>query len=293
MELHQLRYFLAVVEAGSFSRAAEQCHVAQPSLSQQIKKLESGLGQVLFDRLARGVELTDAGRALLPRARLILAEVRQAEEGLQGEVETGCGPLAVGAIPTMAPYLLPPVLKLFLKEYPGCRLTVHEDLTERLMEAVVDCRLDCAVMSTPVDHELLEVEVLAREKLLVAASVDYDLPPADRLTLEDIRSEPAIVVHEMHCLGQQIRDFCSAHRLSQRIVCRGNQLSTVLSLVELGLGVSLVPEMCARQDRSRRRRYVPVRGEGPEREIAVVWRSDRSRSWLAKQFVALLSKQVA
>ncbi len=293
MELHQLRYFVAVVEAGSFSRGAERCHVAQPSLSQQIKKLESNLGHALFDRLGRGVELTDAGRALLPRARRILAEVRVVEDGLQEDVEAGCGPLAVGAIPTMAPYLLPPVLKRFLPAHPGCRLTVREDLTERLMEAVMDCELDCAVTSTPVEHDHLEVEVLGREPLLLAAARDYALPPAERLTLADLKGEPAIVIHEMHCLGQQIQDFCAARQLRQRIVCRGTQLDTVLRLVTLGLGISLVPAMCARQDRSKTRRYLPIQEGGPERDIAVAWRADRSRTWLAERFVTLLAEQVA
>ena len=118
MELHQLLYFVAVAETGGFSRAAERCHVAQPSLSQQVQKLEHELGQPLFDRLGRGVTLTEAGRALLPRARVILAEVQQIKRSLRQEIQDGYGQLAVGVIPTVAPYLLPGIIRRFSELYP-------------------------------------------------------------------------------------------------------------------------------------------------------------------------------
>ena len=117
MELHQLYYFVAVAETGGFSRAAERCNVAQPSLSQQIKKLEQELGQQLFDRLGRTVALTEAGQVLLPRARSILAEVEHIERRLSREIDEGYGQLAVGFIPTIAPFLLPNVIKRFAENF--------------------------------------------------------------------------------------------------------------------------------------------------------------------------------
>jgi LysR family hydrogen peroxide-inducible transcriptional activator len=293
MEIHQLRYFVAVAEAGSFSRAAERCYVAQPSLSQQVKKLEASVGHLLFDRLSHGVVLTEAGRALLPRARRILAEVQEARAALKEDLETGAGLLAVGAIPTMAPYLLPPVLCHFRRAYPNCELSVREDLTERLIEAVVDGELDCAVVSTPIDEPLIALEVLGSERLLFTASRGHPLPPADRVTLQFLREEPAIVLHEMHCLGQQIRDFCRAHQVNHRIVCRSTQLETVERLVSLDLGVSLLPEMAARADHADDRMYCTLAGADPRREIAVAWRRGRSRSTLARRFVELLSADLA
>ena len=150
MELHQLRYFVAVAETGGFIRAAQRCGVTQPSLSQQIRKLEGELKAKLFDRSSRGAIPTEAGRALLPRAQRILAEVRETMAGVKEDIEAGRGALSVGAIPTIAPYLMPPVLSRFLKDHPDCELTVREDLTDRLIEAVVDHELDAAVMSAPV-----------------------------------------------------------------------------------------------------------------------------------------------
>lgn len=289
MELHQLRYFVAVAETGGFVKAAQRCGVTQPSLSQQIRKLERELGVNLFDRSSRGAVPTEAGRALLPRAHRILADVREAMAGVKEDVDAGRGPLSIGAIPTMAPYLMPPVLSRFLRDHPECELTVREDLTERLIEAVIDHELDAAVMSTPVDHPALDVRVIGSEPLLVVAPAGSSLP--ERLRVEDLTDEPAVVLHEVHCLGQQIADFCSTARLRRRIVCRSTQLPTVLSLVGLGLGISIVPEMAARQDGDASRVYRPLQAR-PEREIAVVRRADRSVSVLCRRFLELLGEHL-
>lgn len=291
MELHQLRYFVAVAETGGFVRAAQRCGVTQPSLSQQIRKLEDELGVSLFDRSSRGAVPTEAGRALLPRAQRILAEVRETAAEVKEDVAAGRGPLSVGAIPTIAPYLMPAVLSRFLRDRPECELTVREDLTERLVEAVVDHELDAAVMSTPVDHPALDVEVIGREPLLVVAPAGSTLP--DRLRVADLAEQPAVVLHEVHCLGRQIADFCSAARVRRRIVCRSTQLPTVLSLVGLGLGVSIVPEMAARQDSDASRVYRPLQGRPrPQREIAIVRRADRSVSALCRRFLELVGEQL-
>lgn len=286
MEMHQLRYFTAVAELGSFSRAAKQCEVAQPSLSQQIKRLEESLGTRLFDRLGRRIAMTDAGRALLPRAKRILAEVRDATEHLNDD-DLGTS-LNIGAIPTMAPYLLPAPLKAFLSEHPKCQLTVREDFTERLVEALVECELDCAIMSTPIDHELIETEVIATERLLVVTPRQFAVPDTEHLRLADLRHQPTIVLHEMHCLGQQITDFCAQRRVSPRIVCRSTQLTTVLRLVGLGMGISLVPEMCANAETQRDLQFLPITRGGPNRDIAIAWRSGRSRSRTAEAFAQVL-----
>lgn len=294
MEISQLRYFLAVAETGSISRAALRREVAQPSLSQQIRKLEEQLGHRLFDRLARGVVLTEAGRALVPYARRILAEVNAIESVIQSDLKAGRGTLRVGAIPTMAPFLLPPLVERFSGTFPDCQLTLREDFTERLVEALMDQELDLGIMSTPIEPEVLQLEVLGRERLVVASHRDYTPPrSAARLAISDLQDQPVVVLHEIHCLGAQIESFCSARRVKRSIVCRTTQLATVLELVALGLGISLVPEMCAAADRGTARSYWPFRGAGPSREIAVVYRVDVTRSRLAKAFIQMLREDVA
>src|SRR5262245_54228885 len=155
MELHQLRYFVAVAQAGSFSRAAERCHVSQPSLSQQIQKLENKLGHRLLDRLGRRAVLTEAGKVLYDRAAMILAAVDNAERQVKDFDATGGGRLAVGAIPTVAPYILPDALEAFARLHPSVEVMIQEDLTGRLLEAAVAGDLDLALVALPVGNERL------------------------------------------------------------------------------------------------------------------------------------------
>src|SRR4051794_36638102 len=147
MEVHQLRYFVAVARTGNFSRAAEQCHVAQPSLSQQIQKLEEELGERLFDRRGRQTKLTGHGEALLPRALRILDELENARRDIAEAQELLRGTLIVGVLPTIAPYLLPAVMEEFTARFPGLAVVIQEDTTARLLELVNAYEIDFAIAS--------------------------------------------------------------------------------------------------------------------------------------------------
>lgn len=293
MDLRQLRYFVAAAEAGSISRAAARCGVAQPSLSQQIAKLETDLNATLFDRLGRGVELTEAGRHLLPRARRVLAEVQDIADHLADDADTGAGVLAVGAIPTMAPYLVPPVVAALRERFPACELRFREALTQDLVEALADNALDVAIMSTPADDVQIELETVGAEEMLVVAPAGHPVCSGDAVALPDLRAEPAVTLHDMHCLGQQIDEFCSARQLAGNIVCRAAQISTLLEFVRLGLGISIVPAMVAAADPHPALRYVRFESQPPAREIALAWRRGRSRSTLARAFADLIREQLS
>ncbi len=293
MEFRQLRYFVAVAEAGTISRAADRCQVTQPSLSQQIMKLEDELGVQLLDRLGRGVALTDAGRALLPRARQIVAQVQEIETSLRTDLDEGRSRLAVGAIPTMAPYLVPTIIAQLRHEFPQCEIIVREDLTQHLVEAIADNELDIAIMSAPIEHELIDLEVVGREALLVVAPHEHPLCAEGEIALADLRDQPAVTLHEMHCLGKQITDFCEAKRLSRNVVCRMTQIETLLEFVRLGLGVSIVPAMVAAHDEHPGRRYLRFKRQTPTRDIALAWRKGRVRPRLAKEFGRLLTRSLS
>ena len=270
------------------TRAAERCHVAQPSLSQQIAKLERGLGVVLFDRLPRGVALSPAGKALLPRARRMLADAEEIRARIAEDVSDGAGRFAVGAIPTIAPYTLHRVLPRLKEEFPLAEITIREDLTDVVAEAVEDNQLDLAITSTPIRRDLLEVEVLASEPLVLVLPAGHPLGESPAVSPTDVRDEPTIILNAMHCLGEQVQGFCARSGMARRVVCESTQLGTVLELVAAGMGVSLVPRMTARQDSSSRRRYLSFRGEGGRRNIALVRRRDRSLSRVARRFSELL-----
>ena len=166
MEIHQLRYFVAVADEGNFSRAAAKVRVAQPSLSQQIRKLEAEIGQPLFDRLPRSVVLTEAGRCFLDYARQILASIGDARRCVDELKDAVTGKLAVGAIPTIAPYVLPELVKKFHKDYPEVTLELVEDVTDGITRRVEAGELDVALASTCQPSPSLRRESLGHEPLL-------------------------------------------------------------------------------------------------------------------------------
>jgi LysR family hydrogen peroxide-inducible transcriptional activator len=285
MELHQLRYFVAVARTGNFSRAAEQCFVSQPSLSQQISKLERHLRQQLFERRSQGVTLTDAGRTLLAKATAILAAVDDAERELRESDGLSNGRLSVGAIPTVAPYLLPFALDRFLSRHPDVELSVREDYTRNLVAAATAGELDLALIALPVEEEQLQVEPLFTEELLLALPPRHQLGSRSRITAADLREERFIVLHEMHCLGEQVLSFCSGSGCQPRIVCRSAQITTIQSLIALNQGISLLPEMVRRLDQTDGTIYRSL-DEQPVRTIAVLWNRGRYHGPLAECFVA-------
>lgn len=291
MEIHQLTYFVAVAETGSFSRAAERCNVTQPSLSQQIQKLEQELGTPLFDRLPRRVVLTDAGRALLPRAVSILAELQDIKHSMNQEADSSRGRLSVGFIPTIAPFVLPRVIKRFNQEFPEARLSVHEDLTEALVHDIVDGKLDVGITSTPIHNRLIRTEELLSEPLLVASSKANDIISRANIHVKELDKFPFIALSEVHCLGEQVQSFCYQQDLEMKIVCHTAQLSTVQNCVAMGLGVSLVPKALAVSDQSKQVIYRELSGAAPQRKIAAATHIERTQSFLAKKFIAIVREE--
>ncbi|MEM9915797.1 MAG: LysR substrate-binding domain-containing protein [Planctomycetota bacterium] len=285
MEIHQLRYFLAVAEQGGMRQAARVCHVTQPSLSTQVQKLEDELGHRLFDRSSRGAELTEAGRSLLPRARQILGELSSTLDRVRADVETGRGQLRVGAIPTMAPFLLPPAVRRFQKQNPDAELTIHEDVTEHLVEELAAARLDLAFMSLPLDDPRITTQHLFDEPLSVVMAKDDPLAQRKTVRPRDLRDRPPIVLHGMHCLGQRVRAYCEVLGLAEHQQWKAAQLATVQEWVALGLGISLLPRMVAERDRSAKRVYRPLSKPVPTRAVVVAHAAGRSLPNLGRALI--------
>jgi LysR family transcriptional regulator, hydrogen peroxide-inducible genes activator len=291
MEIHQLEYFVAIVETGGFSRAAERCNVAQPSLSQQIIKLEQEIGHPLFDRLGRKVVLTDVGRRLLPRANAILGELQDIKVEMQNEIEEGFGTLVVGFIPTIAPFVLPRVIRRFGRELPNATLEVHEGLTDELIQKIIDAELDVAITSLPINNKLIQTQELLTEPLLVASSLKYDIITRSSIHVKELDNFPFIALSEVHCLGEQVRSFCYQQDLELNIVCHTSQLSTVKNCIALGLGVSLVPQAQAQSDPSEEIIYRALSDAIPQRKIAAATHARRKPSQLAKQFIEIVREE--
>lgn len=289
MEMHQLRYVVAVSRAGNFSRAAEQCHVSQPSLSQQILKLEEELGERLFDRMKREAKLTPHGEAFLPRAVKILEEVDAAKREASDAHSLLRGRLIVGVLPTIAPYLLPTVLVGFAKKFPGVEIVVQEDTTARLLKLAQAYEIDFALASRPIQDQRMEVKDLFTEELQLALPPGHPLTRKRTVRLADLEKEPFIVMKEGHCLGDQVLSFCDRRDLKPTINFRSAQLETIQALVRSGVGVSLVPAMAARGERKDLPEYRSLPAPKPERKIVAVWPKQRPLGRAANEFLKQIS----
>lgn len=286
MEIQQLRMFLKVAEQGSFTRAARDCGVSQPAISQQIGKLEATLGRPLFERQGRQVALTEAGEMLRRRAMQIVSLVEDTARLLCDDGETG--KVVVSAIPTVAPYLMPGLLETFHDRHPRARVEVNEEVTESILRRCGLGEIDVGVLAMPASRGYLRFETLFQEELLLATAADHPLAARDRVELDDLRDHPFVLLDEAHCLSDDIRGFCRRRLFQPVTTGRVSQLATVQELVAQGFGISLVPAMAVRPDPSGRLRYRSLDGERPSRTITACWNPDRYQSRLMSSFLETL-----
>jgi LysR family hydrogen peroxide-inducible transcriptional activator len=286
MELHQLRYFCAVAETGSFSRAAEQSHVSQPSLSQQIMKLEDELGARLFDRLGRSVRLTEVGKTFLPRARSVLRELEAARGDVVERKDSIGGRVSVGVIPTVAPYFLPSRLTSFSRKYPQAELTIVEEITPVLLDRLRASAIDVAILALPIRGHEFDSYPLLTERLFAALPKKHKLTSRPSLSLKDLRTESFLLLRDGHCFRDTAVAACDRARLHPRIVFESGQFSSLLSMVGTGMGVSIVPEMAI--ERKSPCRYIRIADEQAVRTIGVVVLRGRSLTRAHRAFLSHL-----
>jgi LysR family hydrogen peroxide-inducible transcriptional activator len=290
MEMHQLRYMVAVARTRNFSRAAEQCHISQPSLSQQIQKLEDELGERLFDRMKREARLTAHGEAFLHHAVAILAEVDAARREATDAKNLLSGTMAIGVLPTIAPYLLPVVMEEFTEKYPGVEIVIQEDTTAQLVKFLLACEIDLALASHPIEDPRLEVRELFTEELLLALPSGHPFTRKRTISMAELEGEPFIVMKEGHCLGDQVLRFCDRRDLRPSISFRSAQLETVQSLVCAGLGLSLIPAMAAKAGRGSQLEYRSLPAPKPQRKIVAVWPKRRPPGRAIEVFLMLVAE---
>ncbi|MGC4072885.1 MAG: LysR substrate-binding domain-containing protein [Nibricoccus sp.] len=288
MEIHQLRYFLAVAQTRNFSRAAERCHVAQPSLSQQIMKLEDELGEKLFERNKRDVALTPAGELFRLHADRVIDELEAAREKIRDVRGLVRGKVELGALPTVAPYFLPEVLKAFSTVHPGIEISIHEDTTSNLARAIDNKDIDLAIISAPAEGRHVVSRELFQEALWLALPAEHPLTNKRTISVTDLEKESFIVMKESHCLGGQALQFCQSRGFAPRVSFRSAQIETVHAFVAAGLGVSLVPAMALRDDRYDGVTYREVK-EQPARQIALIQHSARTLSRAAQAVADFLT----
>jgi LysR family transcriptional regulator, hydrogen peroxide-inducible genes activator len=291
MEMHQLRYFVAVARIGTFSRAAGECHVAQPSLSQQVQKLESEVGERLFERTRRRAILTPAGALFLPHALSILETAAQGCQEIRemsGEVR---GKILLGALPTIAPYFLPEIIRLFQEKYRGVELIFNEETTLQLLRGLEENELDLALISDSAPNPRIRIENLFSEELLLCLPAGHVLVDQRVVVAADLQQEKFILMQEGHCLGAQAQRFCQTKGLRPQITCRSAQIATVLAMVQAGLGISLIPEMARQQGPDAGVVYRSLDGTRPRRTLALAMSRQRKSSRCVLEFSKFIRDQ--
>lgn len=278
ISLRQLEYVVAVADTLGFRRAAGQCHVSQPALSAQIQQLEAVLGVKLFERDARRVMLTPAGGELVARARRVL---REAEDLLKAAARMGdpfAGPLLLGVIPTVAPYVLPEVVPALVKHYPKLKLRLREEKTALLMRDLDEGRLDAALLA--LDTELgraVEHEVIAEDPFVVASPPGHPLERKKQVRLRDLDDEDVLLLEDGHCFRSQTLALCT--RVGAREVdFRATSLTTLAQMVMASGSVTLLPQLAVSMENRQGQLVVrPFAPPGPGRTIALVWRPGHPR----------------
>ncbi len=286
MEVHQLRYFCAVARHGTFTRASEVEHVAQPSLSQQILKLEGELGARLFDRLPRSAKLTVFGRAFLPKAERILRELKEAKTELREMSGNERGEVVVGIIPTIAAYLLPRLLNDFSARNPLVTIKVFEDITPALLQRLHEGTIDIAVAALPiVGNELASVE-LFKEKFYAVLPENHRLASRASINLSELNREPFLLLKEGHCFRDNLITACQKSKMLPSVVFESGQFATILAMVSAGLGVSAVPAMAVQPHPGCQ--FIPISGKHSTRVVGLV----TSRYHYQSRAQRLLMKQM-
>ena len=284
MELRQLRYFVAVAEERHFGRAAARLHIAQPPLSQQIRRFEAELGEPLLYRTTRRVELAPAGEVLLERAREILAAVDSAVEDARRAARGEYGRLAVGFTGSSTYELLPAIAAALREELPGVLLDLRgELLTPAQVARLLDGTLDVGLLRPPVRERELNTEVLRSEPLVAVLPESHPLAASEAIPLEGFEGEPFVTYpsHFRSVLHDAVEDACAAHGFEPVAADEVAETATLVSFVAAGLGVSLVPASVTNMT-VRGAVYRPLSDDTARVELAAAWRRDDDRPVLAR-----------
>lgn len=287
MNIRDLRYIVAVAELRSFSAAAKYCHISQPTLSAQIKKVEQYLGVVLFERTSRKMLLTDVGVAVSTAAKRALQEIDAIKEIAQYAHDPMVGKFRLGAFPTLAMYLFPSVVVEMKRSLPQLRLILIEEKTAVLLQQLKQGKLDAALLALPVEDELLQTQFLFEDPFLLAVPSQHALAHRKRVDVSVLARVRLLLLEEGHCLREQALSVCEfAGGVEEEF--RGTSLETLRQMVKAGTGVTLMPKIAiSKQEEGIC--YILFKSPAPKRSIALVWRKTNPRLPLMRALAALLT----
>ncbi len=293
MNLRDLQYIIAVAETHHFGQAAEHCFVSQPTLSGQIKKLEEELGVAIFERTNRSVEITPVGETILAHARQIMEQVDAIEQLARASQDPLAGPLRVGAIPTLSPYLMPLILVPLKKLHPQMKLVLSEELTDTLLERLRNHEIDAALLATAVEEADLMTIPLFEEPFWIAYPRKHPFYTKDKITRKDLEHENLLLLAEGHCLADQAMEVCHMKERSaqgEMADLRAASLETLLQLVAAGFGTTLVPALAMRGSWTTGSGVVaqPLELPHASRRISLVYRNSFPRAAALQAFTDVI-----
>jgi LysR family transcriptional regulator, hydrogen peroxide-inducible genes activator len=295
VSLRQLRYFDALAQSLHFGRAAKLCAVTQPALSMQIQELEKQLGAVLIERTQQGAKLTPRGEEVARRAMLILASVRDLADFAQHGGQLLTGPLHLGVIPTIAPYVLPKVLPHLRRDYPSLDLHLREAQTQYVLAGLAAGRLDAVILSLPAGEPEIETLELFDDPFVLALPACRVLHGREAYaTPEMFEHERLLLLEEGHCLRDQALSFCGLRQVQNLNTFGTTSLSTIVQMVANGFGVTLLPKMSLETEARRADiQLLPFSPPEPSRKIGLAWRQTSPRKRDFAVLGAMISKLAA
>ncbi len=291
MHLHQLKYFVAIVETGSVTKAAERCFVSQPSISQQLSKLEDSVGKQLFSRVRGKLLLSHAGQVMYEQAQKILADVEQARRRVSDVDDSCTGTVAVGILPTLAPFILPGTLLQLSEQYPNAMVIVREEISETIVNACACGELDIIIDALPFNDNSLNVEPLFTDEFYVAIHRENPLADRNEIPIQALDGMPFILLEDIHCLAGQIKQYCFNKNFVPKVLFQASQLATVKQLIKSKYGISMLPWIAIDKMTDSNIRYIKLEGETPSREIVIATAQDRYLSPAAEFFVTTVKQQ--
>jgi LysR family hydrogen peroxide-inducible transcriptional activator len=294
MTLTELRYVVAVARERHFGRAAEACFVSQPTLSVAVRKLEDELGVQLFERGPGEVSVTPAGQRIIEQAQRVLEEAARIKELAVAGRDPLAGPLRLGAIYTIGPYLLPKLIPILRKNAPSMQLLIQENFTHRLTEMLKSGEVDAILIALPFDEPGVVTHVLYDEPFFVAVPKGHPWEGRKRVTTDELTSESLLLLGEGHCFRDQVLDICQTVRGRERSnlsrTLEGGSLETIRQMVAGGVGVTVLPatSVSAGAGASELIRVLPFARPAPMRTVALAWR----RSFPRPEAIEVLRKSI-
>jgi LysR family hydrogen peroxide-inducible transcriptional activator len=293
MNLRDLQYLVALAEHRHFGRAAEASFVSQPTLSTQIKKLEDELGVALFERMPRKVLLTETGREIARRARMVLAEVDEIKATAQRTRDPEAGTLRLGIFPTLGPYLLPHVIPLLRDRFPRLELLLTEGKTENIIHMLRDGSLDAGILALPLHEDSLHAEFLFEEPFVLAVPNHHALvKQKGKLKLSDLAAEKLLLLEDGHCLRDQALEVCQLAGAGEKTGFRATSLETLRQMVAANVGITLLPTLATKPPMARTDNVhlIEFAGHPPSRRIAMVWRKSASMTTFLKRLAEVFKE---